>query len=1039
MPRRLPPHTHWDPQEARRELRGGVELTLGEILARAAAVPLFRRNAAGALEQAVRVWICTPVALPGASVSVSAGEQLLDRQVLDLPVGETVVHLFVPEVTAASRFRVAMTASEQLETTAEIDVGPQRKWTVFLVHHSHFDYGYTDPQAIVMEQQLCYLDAALELIQATDGWPEDATFRWNVEATYPLECWLAARPRSARDEFVKRAQEGRIEVTALPFNMHTEVYSLDELAWGFHFADDLRDRFGLEIVSAIQTDVPGATQGLLTLLLGAGIRYLAVAHNYAGRSVPFLTGGQELTRPFWWRAPNGGRLLVWQTDTPHGVAYMEGNLVGLAEGEPMARGLLPDYLLALAERPWPFGQHAFGWRGLPEGVALTKCPYHYDILHLRVQSMIADNAPPSLTVAETVRDWNARWAFPRLRMATNREFFEEVERRYGDRLDAFEGDWTDWWVDGVGSGALPLGLNRRAQRAMATGRTLHALADVLSGDRSSAAAVEVDQAYEDAALFDEHTWGAANPWEERLEQMGSGALQWQRKAAFALSAYERAEALVDTGIRRLADCFLSPAGVLAAILVVNPSAWARTDLVRVFLPAERVPPGARFALKEGASERDVPFAIEPQQHAKFRAKGQWLTFVAEVPPLGYARYDVVAGQARDEVNPQPPVSDPFTLNSRFYRVVLDPRDGYITSIIDRDTGLDLVDANAPFGFNEYIYDRYTSAAGFNHLSGRIQAVDTSLFGSRATAGHASLVSRATDVIAERVTLRLVAPGAAWLETMITVPRDVKRVEIVNRLQKLATMEKESVYFAFPFSIDDPDPEYEITGGVTSLEAPHIPGSARHMFAVGHWLALGDKRAAAAWATLEAPLVELGTIALPYAPFPPTIPAERGRRSSVYSWALNNLWDTNFPPAQGGEMTFYYAVSSDRALSRRELGMRTGAALSRPLVGLCLPSRASDRANKFPARGSFCTVSEPLVEVATIAPSRRGYDLVAFLHSLAPETVDARVRFPSLPVARMWIGTFLEREMREVSIRDGEGIVRLAPGDYVAVAIDLAAD
>ena len=81
----------------------------------------------------------------------------------------------------------------------------------------------------------------------------------------------------------------------------------------------------------MQTDVPGATIGLLTSLVDADIRYLSVAHNYAGRSAPHLVGGQDLTRPFYWRAPNGKRLLVWYTDSPHGSAYMEGNLVGLAE------------------------------------------------------------------------------------------------------------------------------------------------------------------------------------------------------------------------------------------------------------------------------------------------------------------------------------------------------------------------------------------------------------------------------------------------------------------------------------------------------------------------------------------------------------------------------------------------------------------------------------------------------------------------------------------------------------------------------------
>ena len=200
----------------------------------------------------------------------------------------------------------------------DVPVAPQRKWTVDLIHHSHLDIGYTDPQAVVLDHQLAYLDAALDLVDATDDWPEDARFCWNVEATWPLRHWLARRPRRDRERLFDRVREGRIEVFALPFTMHTEALSMDELARQLDFAVELRERHGIEVVSAMQTDVPGATLGLATLLTDAGVENLSVAHNFAGRSVPYLHDGQELRRPFWWEAPSGKRVLVWYTDTTMG-------------------------------------------------------------------------------------------------------------------------------------------------------------------------------------------------------------------------------------------------------------------------------------------------------------------------------------------------------------------------------------------------------------------------------------------------------------------------------------------------------------------------------------------------------------------------------------------------------------------------------------------------------------------------------------------------------------------------------------------------
>lgn len=49
---------------------------------------------------------------------------------------------------------------------------PQRHWTVHLVHHTHLDIGYTDPQGTVLAQHLSYLDSCLDLVSATDGWPD---------------------------------------------------------------------------------------------------------------------------------------------------------------------------------------------------------------------------------------------------------------------------------------------------------------------------------------------------------------------------------------------------------------------------------------------------------------------------------------------------------------------------------------------------------------------------------------------------------------------------------------------------------------------------------------------------------------------------------------------------------------------------------------------------------------------------------------------------------------------------------------------------
>ena len=52
-----------------------------------------------------------------------------------------------------------------------------------------------------------------------------------------------------------------------------------------------RSGTGSALPVAYQTDVPGCVAGTVDALADAGVKYLAVAHNWAGRSVPYLGDG----------------------------------------------------------------------------------------------------------------------------------------------------------------------------------------------------------------------------------------------------------------------------------------------------------------------------------------------------------------------------------------------------------------------------------------------------------------------------------------------------------------------------------------------------------------------------------------------------------------------------------------------------------------------------------------------------------------------------------------------------------------------------
>jgi glycosyl hydrolase family 38 len=978
-------------------------LTGRGVTVHAQPLPLFRDEPGGGLGQAVRV------AVTGSTAPLVV--RLGDRTAL---VSEGVpVDVWVPEVPAPQ--------SVPLEVadlgTAQVTVTPQRKWTVYVVHHSHLDIGYTDRQGVVLRNHLEYLDSALELAAATDDWPDDAKFRWTVESALPVRRWLAARAEPVVARFTGLARAGRIEVTALPFQLHTEACSVEELHRLLRFTDNLREEYRIPVTSAMHTDVPGAVVGLVDALAAAGVRYLSAAHNWAGRSVPFLHDGQRLGRPFWWRSPAGNRLLVWFTDTPHGMAYMEGNVVGLAESLAATEDLLPGYLDALASRPVPYRHEAFGWSGLT-GVELTRPPYPHDLLHLRVQGGNADNAGPSLVPPAVIREWNARYAWPKLRMATNTDFFQAAESSVGERLDEHSGDWTDWWADGLGSGARPLGYARRAQHAVRHAETLHTLA-------GAGAPAGVDAVYDKLGLFDEHTWGAANPWHDHEDGFDSGGLQWARKCELAYTAADDAEDLRHAGARRLGALYAPASGALTSYLVVNPGAATRTDTVTAFLPSSTVPLEAGITVLDARTGLAVPHheePVRPQQWPSRPAGRRLVLTVHDVPACGAVRLDVVAG---DGPAPAADLGLTGTVENEFYRVEYDLRAGAISSIFDKRAGRELVNQSAYAGMNQYVYDRYSTIGEANHLSGHIEAGGThqlALLAGRSLGRRPSLLRAGRTAAGEELTVALDGEGVDWLQTTVTLPAGVPRVDITNRLYKRRSATKESVFFAFPFAAGPPA-GWELTGGVGGPDQPTVPGAARHLQPIRHWVSFGQGDLTAGWATLEAPLVMFGDLYLPYSPFPPSVRPEPAEPGTVYSWAMNNIWDTNFPGQQHGETSFRYAVTSGT-------GQEAAAGLVDPFLAVPLsgPARAPDA-------HVFAEVSDPRVRVSSLAASRRGHDLVAYLHSGAPSTVETMIRLP-YPVRGAYLGTSLERDLQPVPVRDGAAVLTLPPGTLVALALDL---
>jgi hypothetical protein len=984
--------------------------------------PLIKKGSDGKLLQTIRVRSAANkdvVSLLGKPVVSSQSGSALTQGGEAAPNGS--YRVFIPEVTSEQQVVVSFEKSSDIKL--DLSVKPQRHWTIHLVHHTHLDIGYTDPQGRVLAEHLAFLDSCLDLMNRTDSWPDDAKFRWSVEALWSFDEWTKVRSKEKIDEFIKRVKEGRIELTAMPYNLHSETCSTDELHELLRLARDVSKQYGIEIPAAMQTDVPGAVVGLTDVLAANKVKYLSVAHNWAGRSVPHLVGGQDQPRLFRWVGPSGKGVLVWVTDTPHGLAYMEGPMIGFNDGYEWVDDLLPAYLQSHAEHPYPYPGGVFGWA--VDNAEIHRKPYPWDILHLRIQGQFADNAPPRYIMAETVKRWNESWAYPKLRLSTNKDFFEDAEQRLGSQIQTIEGDWTDWWVEGVGSGARPNAMVRNAQINAADAQTVGALASFYGSVEGPEITKGSEVVYGNASLFDEHTWGAANPWTIGDEGMDSGDQQWHWKYAKALAADDEGEVLLDRACSHLGDVLSTAPGALASFYISNTAIWKRSDEVMVFLPESRVPLETAIKVIDSRNKKELSFYESGQINPKHRNAGRFIHIaINDAPAIGVVRVDILEGSKNKESKGE--LKNELVLENEFLKVTLDPKTSSVSSIYSKSLKKEIVRQDSVVGFNGYIYDEYASAGGFNHQSGRMEGnVGLDLLATRSLTRPGVVIDSGTNDVKEWVTIESQAPGSSWIRATYSLNKNADRLDINNRIFKEATMTKESGYFAFPFALENPITRVELSGGMSGSDLPLVPGSALHMRAARRWVSFEDKEISVALAIQDAPLIQLGGVALPYAPFPPTMGDPEP--ATVYSWAYNNIWDTNFPGQQGFEMNFRYSVGASKTAgsgSGPALGARVAVGQSRRLRS----SMATGSGNQIFEEDTLLNVNDSRVRVIGLTSPKKGFVLVR-LQSFAEEKLTIKLNVHK-KLTNPILSTLLGEEISPLSVNNG--VVEVAM-DKIGVA------
>jgi alpha-mannosidase len=853
-----------------------------------------------------------------------------------LKPGENRYESFVAAVDRETQLALVLEIAGKPFAVQEIPLKPVRRLTVYILPHSHTDIGYTEIQTEIEDKQVSNLLKGIAHARRTASNPLGSRFVWNVEVLWAADLYLRRLNQVQRREFMEALKLGQISLNAMYLNELTGLCRPEELIRLFRYGTQLAAEAGVTVDSAMISDVPGYTWGLVTAMDQAGVRYFSTAPNYSDRIGDILV--QWENKPFWWVGPDGrSQVLVW-------IPYK-----GYAMSHAYA-AITPDLVQLFQDQ-------------------LEKTSYAYDIAYMR-WSGHGDNAEPDPGICDFVKDWNAKYAWPRFVISSTSEAFRAFDKKFGAQLPRVSGDWTPYWEDGAASSALETAMNRASSDRITQAEALWALLN--PAGYSVPAFMD---AWRSVLLYSEHTWGA---WCSVTEPFRRETLeQWSIKKGYAAAADIQSRDLLSHALS------LTPGGAsLDAIDIFNTCSWPRTELV--MLP--------KYLTMGRERADDDAGAPVPTQRLR---SGELVLWARDVPPLAAQRYHLVSGSPHSE---NKVTAQGATLDNGLLKIRLDEQTGGIVEL--RLAGLDqnLVDTADGQELNEYLYFTGDDAAAVKRN------------------GTARIRVRETGPLIASLLVQSDAPGCSTLSREIRLTAGQDYVEIINTLDKQRIMAadyrskegKESLNFGFPFAVPGGQVRIEVPFGVIRPDADQIPSACKNWFTVGRWADVANERYGITWVTLDAPLVQVGGLTanlLNSQSNPDVWRKQVGPTQKLYSWAMNNHWGTNYRAYQEGPHIFRFRLRPHRGYNPAEAS-RLAIAAGQPL----LPS---------PARGpvSIATprlkLDSPDVLVTALKPSDDGKAIIVRLWGAAGREVKTTITWRDPAPASVWLSNTGEKTITKL--------------------------
>ncbi|MCF7975187.1 MAG: hypothetical protein K9N55_15340 [Phycisphaerae bacterium] len=759
-----------------------------------------------------------------------------------------------------------------------------------IVHMTHTDIGFTDHPIVCRRQQMRYLDIAIDAVLATIDSPPDAQFFWTAETTLAVDDWWKAAGSDRRMDFLKAVGTGRLEIGAMAMN---QTPSLNAAEWHtlIHWLpDSLWQKVGPRV--AIQNDVNGFPRAGAIRLLDRGLEYLFMGINSHNGGPPMRTPSA-----FWWKMPDERRMFVWLGDHYaqgfyyfHPASWRRGPVPESTDTRyrPARPG---DFFLDDEASVRASHQHLLG-----RLKTLQAAGYSYRSLIISVTNeWRMDNDPPFPPLARFVAAWNRLGLKPEIHLSTAADAMDRLKGEVGDEIPEYQGEWTDWWANGLASGPREVSASRKAKRL-----TDAALSPVWGspGKRTLEAA---DEIYRDLCLFDEHTWGSVDSIgsPHSLETWG----QYNEKSRTAYRPMALAKLILAQRSRSAIDSREE------GFYVANPAKLPWSGWVTMPASALR---GDFHSLEDPANGTRIPLTFEhgyssfgrPSGPEQLTSENSAQTFPDHAPNQ-VVRFWVedLNGETIQRLVPseaivqKPKIADGPVVTVDAHRWPTSAKwPGMGQSLFQAGTG-DVLSVAVDAFSGRWVY---SDIFGITDQQQRDKRRDV-LKQVAATAKEVTHVEQNAHTAV--YTQQLEHPRFKWAVRRLELWRHEPRARLTVRFHRTENELPEVLFVVCDLPCGDTLPETS-NGGVPFVPyTDQLIGSCQDHFTIDDWIRYSTHQGRWFWVSRDAPLVTFGAHqVLARRQGPPEHP---GR---ILAMVFNNTWVTNFVADSHGVLEFQFDMA-----------------------------------------------------------------------------------------------------------------------------------